>query len=289
MILLGQSELIKQTTRKRDLASLTSLPIARLPTDSIVRHTAARVAGADSFFFLGDAMSRKRSAADDALDNGSVRHVDDSKTTKEPDAPVQTSRLSDLKVEEPPAPAGIPPTHELSKYKAQSRVTVSETPRPSRTYAIDLRKPTDQEYVRTRSRLEVFMDCFKLKENGRLYLFLPEIEPYLKAKHIRQYRMVLCMPFGAQTPFIWPLVVPLDDMGRVWHESAQEAAKHAETEWIQIHADKGCYVAYSPPTPLPEPVWPEEDFFDLVDLAFKNSKLDSLDHPVLKRLRGEVV
>jgi hypothetical protein len=223
-------------------------------------------------------MARKPSAPTKTPSNGSVQ----------PEAPSQTNRLDNFKVEEPPAPTGIPPTHELAKFKARSRVNVQETQRVSRTYAIDLRKPNDQEFVKVRAGFEVFLDCFKLKENGRLYIFLPEVEPYLKAKHIRQYRLVLAMSFGAVTPFVWPLVVPMDDLGRVWHQSAMGAAKHAEEEWVRIETDKKNYVAYTVPKPLPDPVWPEEDFLDLVDLAFKNSKLDTLDHPVLKRLRGEV-
>ncbi len=39
---------------------------------------------------------------------------------------------------------------------------------------------------------------------------------------------------------------------------------------------------------LPGPEWPQESLGELLKIAFKGGKLiDSVDHPVLKRLRGE--
>ena len=39
---------------------------------------------------------------------------------------------------------------------------------------------------------------------------------------------------------------------------------------------------------LPEPEWPEKDFQSLVDIAFKDRYIRELDHPALRRLRGEL-
>lgn len=36
------------------------------------------------------------------------------------------------------------------------------------------------------------------------------------------------------------------------------------------------------------PRWPKEPFNELLRVAFKGSVVDSLDHPALKKLRGEV-
>ncbi len=38
---------------------------------------------------------------------------------------------------------------------------------------------------------------------------------------------------------------------------------------------------------FPDPVWPEVTLEKLLELAFKDRFIDNLDHPVLKRLRGE--
>ncbi len=51
----------------------------------------------------------------------------------------------------------------------------------------------------------------------------------------------------------------------------------------------GAYRIFEATGELPEPEWPVENMRDLLEIAFKGGRLiDSIDHPVLKRLRGEV-
>jgi hypothetical protein len=38
---------------------------------------------------------------------------------------------------------------------------------------------------------------------------------------------------------------------------------------------------------LPPPTWPELSFGELLKIAFKSRYIDTLDHPVLLKLRGE--
>ena len=63
---------------------------------------------------------------------------------------------------------------------------------------------------------------------------------------------------------LWPVRLPLPD-GRhnEWHRSAAEAAGT-----------------------IPEPEWPEQSFADLLRIAFADRLVNSLDHPVIRRLRG---
>jgi hypothetical protein len=39
---------------------------------------------------------------------------------------------------------------------------------------------------------------------------------------------------------------------------------------------------------LPEPDWPAEGFEHIFRVAFKDQFIDSVDHPAIRRLRGEV-
>jgi hypothetical protein len=39
---------------------------------------------------------------------------------------------------------------------------------------------------------------------------------------------------------------------------------------------------------LPEPEWPSEGFEHIVQVAFKDHFIDSVDHPAIRRLRGAV-
>jgi hypothetical protein len=50
----------------------------------------------------------------------------------------------------------------------------------------------------------------------------------------------------------------------------------------------GCYDVAVAPEGVAEPKWPEISLRELLRLAFGKGKLiNSLDHPILKRLRGE--
>lgn len=39
---------------------------------------------------------------------------------------------------------------------------------------------------------------------------------------------------------------------------------------------------------LPEPDWPATGFEDILNIAFRGRFIDSIDHPVLRKIRGEV-
>jgi hypothetical protein len=59
---------------------------------------------------------------------------------------------------------------------------------------------------------------------------------------------------------------------------------------MQANRDAGHYVAEYDKRPLDEqlePDWPDMELRDWLELAFKGYTIDSLDHPVLKRLRME--
>ena len=91
--------------------------------------------------------------------------------------------------------------------------------------------------------------------------------------------------------FLWPVRLPGED-GRsyAWHRSALDAANLAMSGWVRIVANMnlGAYEVFEATGELPEPEWPEKDFQSLVDIAFKDHYIRELDHPALRRLRGEL-
>jgi hypothetical protein len=68
------------------------------------------------------------------------------------------------------------------------------------------------------------------------------------------------------------------------------AAKLAETKWIRVVANMaaGCYDVYEATGISVEPQWPDMEFKEILRLCFKDRFIESLDHPFLKKLRGEV-
>ena len=50
----------------------------------------------------------------------------------------------------------------------------------------------------------------------------------------------------------------------------------------------GAYEVYQAAASIPEPEWPDITFQEILRVAFKDQFISSQDHPVLRRLRGEI-
>ncbi len=91
--------------------------------------------------------------------------------------------------------------------------------------------------------------------------------------------------------FIWPVRVP-DTDGRQnnWHLSALRAADLAMTKWVRVQANMvdGKYDVFEATGSISDPEWPEMPFRDMLQLCFDDRFIDSLEHPILKQLRGEM-
>jgi hypothetical protein len=72
--------------------------------------------------------------------------------------------------------------------------------------------------------------------------------------------------------------------------SAAEAAELAMDKWIRITANMalGAYEISEAIGNLSEPVWPEMSFQEILRIAFRDRIVQSLDHPLVQRLRGAV-
>jgi hypothetical protein len=58
--------------------------------------------------------------------------------------------------------------------------------------------------------------------------------------------------------------------------------------WVRMKANMslGAYEITVAESVMADPVWPELSFPDLVRIAFRERIIITLDHPVIKRLRG---
>ena len=156
---------------------------------------------------------------------------------------------------------------------------------------VPIRKPRPQDFVRVHPGLE-FRGTFGLiefNEDREYYLLPPEIAHALPG----EFRP--CSVYTSITRqekvFLWPVKLPNPD-GRQneWHRSAAEAVRLAEAKWVRIKADMqlGAYEISVAEAALSEPNWPDYAFSDLLRIAFRDRLVDTLDHLVIKKLRGLV-
>jgi hypothetical protein len=93
----------------------------------------------------------------------------------------------------------------------------------------------------------------------------------------------------ATRPFVWPLKFPADGQrdNEYWR-GERECADKAKTSWIKMVNTGGTYSWADPRNAkIPEPKWLDEPFTNIIRVAFKGLIIDSLDHHILKALRGE--
>lgn len=156
---------------------------------------------------------------------------------------------------------------------------------------VPVRKPNRQEFIRVHPdedwRLETVI--LELKEERESYLVDRNLWGELPGELIPKVLFTVINRQGVLT--LWPIRLPGED-GRhdAWNRSALEAAGMAQEQWIRIAANMslGAYEVYPATGTIREPEWPDAAFREILRLAFKDRFIDSLDHPVVRRLRGEI-
>jgi hypothetical protein len=155
---------------------------------------------------------------------------------------------------------------------------------------VPIRKPHRQEWVRVHEGRDQHLTpaaIIELKEDGETYVLRPEVAQALGG----EFSIVsIHLAINRQgVVFLWPVKLPGPD-GRVleWHRSAAEAAEIAKIRWVRVTANKSlnAYEIYEAQSVIPDPVWPELSFPEILKIAFRERTINSLDHPVIKQLRG---
>jgi hypothetical protein len=126
---------------------------------------------------------------------------------------------------------------------------------------------------------------------GQLYLVAKDLRDELVTEPNCGEWMLFTAMNRQRALFLWPVRRPADD-GRLdtWNQSALDAAQLARQAWVRIvpNMSNGGYDVLEATGTLSEPEWPAVSHSELLEIAFRRNFIDSLDHPVLRNLRGEV-
>jgi hypothetical protein len=158
---------------------------------------------------------------------------------------------------------------------------------------VPVRKPDRAWFVRVHPCDDYTLQTavVELKEDRETYLVAPDLWPCLAGESTFSPRALFTAMNRQGVLFLWPVRLPGAD-GKVdsWSQSALEAANMARKTWVRVAANMalGAYDVYQATGDLEQPDWPETPFRELLKIAFKDRMITALDHPVLRRLRGEV-
>lgn len=156
---------------------------------------------------------------------------------------------------------------------------------------IPVRRPSPQEFVRVHPSPD-YRENFpiiELKDEREEYIVTASLVPELIGEFVIK---TLYLAINRQgTLSFWPVRLPgPDGKDMNWWKSAREAAVLAMKDWVRIKANMnlGAYDIFQPDGVIPDPEWPQRGFWELIKIAFRDHLIDRIDHPVIKRLRGQV-
>ena len=160
---------------------------------------------------------------------------------------------------------------------------------------IKVERPTKTRVFRAHPTLRIQTMLLVLKEDNETYLIdkpLRKALPPAVKSLCGEYTLVPCVSKGG-TPFLWPVrMADPDGKWNVWHSSAWQIAQGAVERWTRLYAnrDAGHYDSDQDGRPLEAQQgadWPELSGSEWLRLAFQEHMIDSLDHPVVRRLQLE--
>ena len=157
---------------------------------------------------------------------------------------------------------------------------------------INCSKPGKQQFVRVHPSEDYRMQTalFKDDVNCESYLVAPELWDTLAGEILPTF-LFAAITKTTNNTFLWPARVPDTDGRRNnWHLSALRAAELAMTKWVRMQSNMadGKYDVFEATGNIPDPEWPEMTFAEMLKICFEDRYIESIDHPILKQLRGEV-
>ena len=157
---------------------------------------------------------------------------------------------------------------------------------------VPVRKPNKHEWFRAHPdptyRLQTTLLPLK-GEREELYLVPPHLRVDL-AGDLCVAELFTCINRD-NVVFLVAVKLPGPD-GRLntWVASLMDAIGYASERWVRVAARMplGAYETFAPEGHLPDPDWPATPFADLLRIAFRDRMIDSLDHAVIRSIRGKV-
>jgi hypothetical protein len=156
---------------------------------------------------------------------------------------------------------------------------------------VPVRKPSPQDFVRVHpdSAYRENFPIIELKDEREEYIVVADLVPAQVGEFVTKTLFTAINRQG--TVFFWPVRLPSPDGKNLdWWRSGREAAELAMKSWIRVRANMnlGAYDIFQAESVIADPEWPQLGFWELIKIAFRDHLVDRIDHPVIKRLRGQV-
>ena len=221
----------------------------------------------------------KKGSLDD-LENG-----EKSKSNEDQDSP-NAEPINEVKLKKPKIDL------ERVRAKADQSIDLGVT---TEYTMIPIRNPKPDEFFRCMPDEDYSMDAhiLSLKTENEWYMIDPDIRPEIQLESQLRVRTVYVCVTMNSTPFV-TCIPQHDEMGKInsWHQSGHITMEEAKQCWVRRQADKangGYTITKAINAMLPDPKWPTMTLNEIIGRAFDKFYIDDINHPVLQRLRGEMM
>jgi hypothetical protein len=153
---------------------------------------------------------------------------------------------------------------------------------------IPVRKPSKKQFVRTHSSPDYRADSMPTivdDATGEVYLLAADFDlPADIENKVDMVNMAAAITADGSI-FLWFY----KNSTNSWSESARIAIREASLRWVRVLPDKSSngYLLEAPMVAPADPVWPPMTFTEILETAFGARYIDSLQHPQIKKLRGD--
>ncbi len=221
-------------------------------------------------------------------------------TVRQSDAPVQktttvlVSETASTLIAQHAAAAKAPgkttrkPLLDPEKYRKAKAPLAEEALSDGAQTTIPVRKPGRRNFIRVHPDEEYRLYDVPVIEDEKkeVHILSAELEvPEDLERFVSRQNLLTCITHKG-TLFLWPYKNSTND----WSKSASRIARRAVVEWVRLIPDMEAngYRVETAPAELRavQPTWPKMTFEEILNTAFEDKCIDSLDHPVIRSLRG---
>ena len=156
---------------------------------------------------------------------------------------------------------------------------------------VPVRKPGKQSfiYLPPGEQWTTTVSALVTEEDRAYYLLTPEVAANEDPELIKIVRLGTYIERSGVVA-LWPVNLSREGRSNPWIDSVLDIVTNMTGRWLNVRASQahGAYLVCEPAMVFPEPPMPAYNLARLVTVAFKGKIIDSNNHIILKRLRGEV-
>ena len=153
---------------------------------------------------------------------------------------------------------------------------------------IPVRKPSRQQFVHAHPSPDYRaegMPTIKDESTGDIYLLAADLDLPADIENKIDLLNLATAITADGSLFVWFY----KDSTNSWSQSARIAISEASRRWVRVIPDMSSngYLLEAPMVSAPDPKWPPMTFVQILEAAFGARYIDSIQHPIVKKLRGE--